>query len=136
MTANEHAGKAVGEVHKNLFGLTDLRFEKSPEDLSQLENVDVAFFALPHGQALNLIPQFPANVKVVDLSGDFRINDKDIFKQFYKLEHTADELQKKFVYGLTETNREQIKIGEICRQSGLFCDGDFARACADGEKRF
>ena len=57
VTANEHAGKAVGEVHKNLFGLTDLRFEKSPEDLSALENVDVAFFALPHGQALSLIPQ-------------------------------------------------------------------------------
>ena len=66
VTANEHAGKSVGEVHKNLFGLTDLQFEKSPEDLSTLENIDVAFFALPHGQALNLIPQLPANVKVVD----------------------------------------------------------------------
>ena len=54
VTANEHAGKAVGEVHKNLFGLTDLKFEKSPEDLSALKDIDVAFFALPHGQALNL----------------------------------------------------------------------------------
>ena len=33
-------------------------------------------------------------VKVVDLSGDFRINDKEVFRQFYKLEHTADELQR------------------------------------------
>ncbi|MEP7037517.1 MAG: N-acetyl-gamma-glutamyl-phosphate reductase, partial [Acidobacteriota bacterium] len=107
ITANEHAGKAVGEVHKNLFGLTDLKFEKLPEDLSALKNIDVAFFALPHGQALNLIPNLPKNVKVVDLSGDFRINDADIFKQFYKLEHTATDLQKEFVYGLTETNREQ-----------------------------
>ena len=37
VTANEHAGKAIGEVHKNLSGLTDLRFEKSPKDLSALE---------------------------------------------------------------------------------------------------
>ncbi len=120
VTANEHAGKSVGEVHKNLFGLTDLRFEKSPEDLSALENIDVAFFALPHGQALNLIPQLPKNVKVIDLSGDFRINDADVFKQFYKLEHTATDLQKQFVYGLTETNREQIKSAQYVANPGCF----------------
>ena len=120
VTANEHAGKTVGEVHKNLFGLTDLRFEKSPENLSKLENIDLAFFALPHGQALSLIPQLPENVKVIDLSGDFRINDKDVFKQFYKLEHTADELQSKFVYGLTETNHEQIKTANYIANPGCF----------------
>jgi LysW-gamma-L-alpha-aminoadipyl-6-phosphate/LysW-L-glutamyl-5-phosphate reductase len=101
VTANEHAGKAVGEVHKNLFGVTDLKFELAPKDLSTLE-ADVAFFALPHGQALNLIPQLPENVKAIDLSGDFRINDAEIFQQFYKLEHTAADLQKQFVYGLAK----------------------------------
>lgn len=120
VTGNEHAGKSVGEVHKNLFGLTDLKFEKSPEDLSSLENIDVVFFALPHGQALNLIPQLPENVKVIDLSGDFRIDDKDVFKQFYKIEHTADKLQKKFIYGLTETNREQIKTAKYIANPGCF----------------
>jgi len=120
VTANEHAGKAVGEVHKNLFGLTNLKFEKSPEDLSKLENIDVAFFALPHGQALNLIPQLPANVKAIDLSGDFRINNSEVFKQFYKLEHTATNLQKQFVYGLTETNREAIKTAKYIANPGCF----------------
>ena len=120
VTANEHAGKAVGEVHKNLFGLTDLRFEKSPEDLSALENIDVAFFALPHGQALQLVPQLPETVKVVDLSGDFRINDAEVFQKFYKLEHTATDLQTKFVYGLTETNREAIKAANYIANPGCF----------------
>lgn len=120
VTANEHAGKAVGEVHKNLFGLTDLRFEKSPEDLSELKEIDLAFFALPHGQALTLIPNLPENIKVIDLSGDFRINDKDVFQKFYKLEHTATNLQKKFVYGLTETNREQIKTANYIANPGCF----------------
>jgi len=120
VTANEHAGKAVGEVHKNLFGLTKLRFEKSPEDLSSLENIDVAFFALPHGQALNLIPNLPKNVKAIDLSGDFRINDADVFQQFYRLEHAAMDLQKQFVYGLTETNREAIKTAKYVANPGCF----------------
>ncbi len=120
VTANEHAGKIVGEVHKNLFGLTDLRFEKSPEDLSALESIDVAFFALPHGQALQLVPQLPESVKVVDLSGDFRINDAEVFQKFYKLKHTTSDLQTKFVYGLTETNREAIKTANYIANPGCF----------------
>ena len=119
VTANEHAGKAVSDVHKNLFGITDLKFEIAHGDLSKLD-ADVAFFALPHGQALNLIPQLPENVKVIDLSGDFRINDADIFQKFYKLEHTALDLQKKFVYGLTETNRERIKQAHYIANPGCF----------------
>ncbi len=118
VTANEHAGKAVGEVHRNLFGLTELMFEKSPEDLSTLKNIDVAFFALPHGQALNLIPQLPENVKAIDLSGDFRIDDAGVFKQFYKLEKA--DLQGEFVYGLTETNREKIKSAKYVANPGCF----------------
>jgi N-acetyl-gamma-glutamyl-phosphate reductase len=120
VTANEHAGKAVGEVHKNLFGICNLKFKNAPEDLSSLENIDVAFFALPHGQALNLIPHLPKNVKAIDLSGDFRINDAEVFKQFYKLEQTATDLQKDFVYGLTETNREAIKTANYIANPGCF----------------
>jgi N-acetyl-gamma-glutamyl-phosphate reductase len=120
VTANEHAGKGVGEVHKNLYGLTDLRFETAPEDLSRLENIDAVFFALPHGQALKLVPQLPEKAKVIDLSGDFRINDAGVFQEFYKLEHTATELQKSFVYGLTETNREQIKSAQYIANPGCF----------------
>jgi N-acetyl-gamma-glutamyl-phosphate reductase len=117
VTANEHAGKAVGEVHKNLFGLTNLRFELTPEDLSTLQ-ADVAFFALPHGQAISLVPQLPKNVKIIDLSGDFRIDDADIFRQFYKLEQS--DLQSEFVYGLTEVNREKIKLADKIANPGCF----------------
>ncbi len=120
VTANEHAGKAVADVHKNLYGLTGLRFETVPEDLSALENIDVAFFALPHGQALKLVPRLPENVKVIDLSGDFRISDAEVFQKFYKLEHTATDLQKKFVYGLTETNREAVRLARYIANPGCF----------------
>src|SRR3954466_109383 len=68
VTANEHAGKCVSDVHRNLLGLTDLGFQQAPNDVLSLTDIDVAFFALPHGQALNLIPQLPANVKAIDLS--------------------------------------------------------------------
>ncbi len=117
VTANEQAGKSVGEVHKNLFGLTDLRFQLTPEDLSTLD-ADVAFFALPHGQAISIVPKLPKNVKIIDLSGDFRIDAADIFRQFYKLENS--DLQKDFIYGLTELNREKIKFADKIANPGCF----------------
>lgn len=118
VTANEHAGKSVAAVHRNLNGLTDLSFETAPDDLSSLD-ADVAFFALPHGQALSLVGRLPANIKAIDLSGDFRIDDAEVFKQFYKLDH-AGTLQSDFVYGLTETNREAIKTAKYIANPGCF----------------
>ena len=119
VTANEQAGRSVDEVHKNLNGLTELVFSKAPDDLSTLDDVDVVFFALPHGQALEIIPKLPPGVKAIDLSGDFRIDDVDVFKQFYKLEH-AGQIQNEFVYGLTETNREAIRTARFIANPGCF----------------
>jgi N-acetyl-gamma-glutamyl-phosphate reductase common form len=120
VTANEHAGKPVGEVHKNLYGLTGLRFETAPEDFSSLAALDCVFFALPHGQALELAPRLPPGVKAIDLSGDFRLASAAEFLEFYGREHTALELQREFVYGLTETNREAIKRARLVSNPGCF----------------
>jgi|SRR5688572_15906689 len=119
VTANEHAGKRVGQVHKNLLGLTELEFTPSPADLSALD-VDVAFFALPHGQALDLIPKLPSHVKAIDLSGDFRIEDPAVFEKYYKIAHTASEFQKQFTYGLTETNRNALREATYVANPGCF----------------
>ena len=120
VTANEHAGKAVSAVHRNLLGLTDLVFQKASEDLASLPDVDVAFFALPHGQAMALIPKLPAGVKAIDLSGDFRIDDPVVFEKNYKMQQTSPDLQRQFVYGLTETNRESIKSASYIANPGCF----------------
>ncbi len=119
VTANEHAGKKVGDVHRNLNGLTDLVFVTGPQDISSLPDIDIAFFGLPHGQALNLIPQLPKSVKAIDLSGDFRIDDPTIFEDYYKQKHAGD-IQQQFVYGLTETNREAIKSAKYIANPGCF----------------
>ncbi len=119
VTANEHAGKRVSDVHKNLNGLTELVFDAAMEDLNSLSDIDVAFFALPHGQALSLIPQLPKHVKAIDLSGDFRIDDPDLFEQYYQQTHGGD-LQKQFVYGLTETNRDAIRTANYIANPGCF----------------
>ena len=120
VTANEHAGKAVGDVHRNLHGLTELRFSRVPEDLTSLADLDCIFLALPHGQAMEIAPSLPANLKVIDLSGDFRLRDAELFAQHYGRRHTAMEAQIDFVYGLPETNRQVIKGARRIANPGCF----------------
>jgi N-acetyl-gamma-glutamyl-phosphate reductase len=59
-------------------------------------------------------------VKIIDLSGDFRLSDAREFLQYYGREHTAIELQGEFVYGLTETNRGEIKRARLISNPGCF----------------
>jgi N-acetyl-gamma-glutamyl-phosphate reductase common form len=120
VTANEQAGKAVAEVHRNLNGLTNLAFEKSPEDLDKLPAAECVFLALPHGQAMDIVPRLPTQIKAIDLSGDFRLRDQAVFEQHYKQPHTAMQAQADFVYGLTETNREAIKNARLIANPGCF----------------
>jgi N-acetyl-gamma-glutamyl-phosphate reductase len=119
VTANEHAGKRVDAVHPNLAKLTDMSFAPTgdTQDFSQL---DCVFLALPHGQAMEIVPQIPAAVKVIDLSGDFRLSDAEVFKEAYEREHTAMEAQRQFVYGLTEVNRNQVREASRIANPGCF----------------
>jgi LysW-gamma-L-alpha-aminoadipyl-6-phosphate/LysW-L-glutamyl-5-phosphate reductase len=119
VTAGEHAGKRVDEVHPNLAKLTDLRFEATG-DTKQLESLDCVFLALPHGQAMELAPSISRSVKLIDLSGDFRLSDGQAFKQYYGREHTAMGLQREFVYGLSEVNRSRIKEARCVANPGCF----------------
>ncbi|HEU4767672.1 MAG TPA: N-acetyl-gamma-glutamyl-phosphate reductase, partial [Pyrinomonadaceae bacterium] len=117
VTANEQAGKQVGEVHRNLNGLTELSFVTPPQDL---DGIDCVFLALPHGQAMDIVPRLPPYVKAIDLSGDFRLRDQAVFEKHYKQSHTAMDSQAEFVYGLTETNREAIKSARLIANPGCF----------------
>jgi N-acetyl-gamma-glutamyl-phosphate reductase len=120
VTANEQAGKAVSEVHRNLQGLTDLVFAVAPEDPHELNDLDCVFLGLPHGQAMDIVPNLPAALKVIDLSGDFRLRDKAAFAAHYGREHTSMDTQTSFVYGLTETNREAIRGARMVANPGCF----------------
>jgi N-acetyl-gamma-glutamyl-phosphate reductase len=120
VTANEQAGKRVADVHRNLLGLTDLSFVAAPTDGDALHDLDCVFLALPHGQALEVAPRLPAHVKAVDLSGDFRLSSAAEFREHYGREHTAMDLQREFVYGLTEVNREAVQGARLVSNPGCF----------------
>ena len=59
-------------------------------------------------------------MRLIDLSGDFRLRDAGSFAQHYGREHTSMDAQSQFIYGLTETNREVIKTARRVANPGCF----------------
>jgi len=117
ITSETYAGKPAHFVHPNLRGHTELRFVK----LADLEPCDVLFLALPHGQAMYRIEDLASLAKrIVDLSADFRLKNPQDYVRWYGLEHPAPQWLKRFVYGLPELHREEIRSARYI--SGVGCN--------------
>src|SRR5512134_3204276 len=116
----DHVGEPLAAVHPNLEGATDLRFENlTPTEA--VRGCDVALLALPHKVTAAKVPELLAtNVKIVDMSGDFRLRDAGEYKQFYGATHPHPELLGTFVYGLPELNRDAIRKARCVASPGCF----------------
>jgi N-acetyl-gamma-glutamyl-phosphate/LysW-gamma-L-alpha-aminoadipyl-6-phosphate reductase len=118
----DHVGESLGAVHPNLEGATDLVFE----DLAPAEaakGCDVALLALPHKVTAAKVPELiAAGVKIVDMSGDFRLRDAAIYEKHYGAKHPHPEMLTNgtFVYGLPELNRAQLKLAKYVASPGCF----------------
>jgi N-acetyl-gamma-glutamyl-phosphate reductase common form len=112
VTANESAGKRLDEVQPNLRGFSNLTCTKDwPE-------AEAYVLSLPHGEAMSVVPRLRG--KVVDLSGDFRIQNPEVFEKYYKMPHREPELLKKFAYGIPEINRSRIREAQYVAAGGCF----------------
>jgi N-acetyl-gamma-glutamyl-phosphate/LysW-gamma-L-alpha-aminoadipyl-6-phosphate reductase len=116
----DHVGEPLGAVHPNLDGATDLKFEDlTPTDA--VKGCDVALLALPHKVTAAKVPELiAAGVKIVDMSGDFRLRDAATYEKFYGAKHPHPELLGSFVYGLPELNREKIRAAKYVASPGCF----------------
>jgi N-acetyl-gamma-glutamyl-phosphate reductase len=116
----DHVGEPLGAVHPNLDGVTELKFE----DLTPAQaaaGCDVALLALPHKVTAAKVPELIAlGVKIVDMSGDFRLRDQASYEKHYGAKHPHPELLGTFVYGLPELNRAQIKAAKYVASPGCF----------------
>jgi LysW-gamma-L-alpha-aminoadipyl-6-phosphate/LysW-L-glutamyl-5-phosphate reductase len=113
-------GEPLWAAHPNLTGLTDLVFENlSPAEAAR--GCDVALLALPHKVTAAKVPELvELGVKIVDMSGDFRLRDAAAYQRYYGAVHPVPELLGQFVYGLPELNRERIRTGRFIASPGCF----------------
>ncbi len=119
ITSRQYAGQPVSEVFPRFTG-APLCFSK-PEVERIAAECDVAFLALPHGLATEYaIPLLEAGVKVIDISADFRLNDPEKYRKYYKEDHPASQLLAEAVYGLPEIYRESIRGAELIACPGCY----------------
>jgi len=117
VTSESHVGEYLYNVHPNLRGRTKLQFT-TPD---QIAPCDVLFIGLPHGEAQKRIATLAQLApKIVDLSADFRLRDLDVYKKWYEEDHHAPTWVGKFVYGLPELYRDEMKSASYI--SGVGCN--------------
>ena len=82
---------------------------------------DVVFFSTPHGVAMKRAKSFiEKDIKIIDLSADFRIKDTAIWKKWYGSDHEYPEGLQNSIYGLTELNIDSIKSGKLIAVPGCY----------------
>ena len=116
LAANSKAGQPLSAVFPHLrhLALPDMvTWEEI--DFAQ---IDLVFCALPHKTSQEVISRLPRDLKIVDLSADFRLRDPRAYEKWYGNPHAAPDLQKEAVYGLTEFYREAIRDARLVAGTG------------------
>jgi N-acetyl-gamma-glutamyl-phosphate reductase len=109
VNSRSHAGQPVSAVHTDLAGETEIVFSEQLDGLTD-GNTDVVFLCVGHGEAKKFLLANPVhqNTTIIDLSQDFRLAQNATFNE------------RKFVYGLPETNRDEIRTAANIANPGCF----------------
>lgn len=119
-TSRSQNGVPVAHVHRNLEGITDLRFS-APTDQELIDATDLIIGALPHGASAEVLEPFVnAGKRVIDLSGDFRLKSTEDYATWYRREHPCPELLERAVYGCPEVNADAIADAQLVASPGCF----------------
>lgn len=118
MTADRKAGQSIGSVFPHL-AKQKLPHMVAVKD-ADFSNVDAVFCCLPHGTTQEIIKGLPSSLKIVDLSADFRLQDVVEYEEWYGQPHSAHELQREAIYGLTEISRSDIQSARLIANPGCY----------------
>tara|TARA_Y100000389_G_scaffold10191_1_gene9531 strand:- start:4453 stop:5484 length:1032 start_codon:yes stop_codon:yes gene_type:complete len=106
----------------------DKRIKKKLPNISSIKKInwndlDLVFLSLPNGEAQKIVKKkFDKykKIKFIDLSADFRINNKFIYKKNYKINHKAPGLIRKSLYSISEFNKKNILKYRIIANPGCY----------------
>lgn len=119
VVADDHLGAPVAAAHPHLEGLTDLRFE--PFAAERAVDVDYVLMGLPPEASFEVVrAAHGRGVRIIDLSGAFRLQDPALFERFYGRPHPLPQLLPEFVYGLPELNRDRVRTARYVSSPGCF----------------
>ncbi len=113
------AGKNILEIFPDLTGTVSNRAIENIQDVRS--DCDVYFLALPHGEALTIAPKLISSQKlVIDLSGDYRLNDAPTYREWYRLDHTSPEFLTQKIYGLADWFESDYSEFQLIANPGCY----------------
>lgn len=118
-TADSQAGNLVSNLYPHLKSFENFRFRKFDEVKSEIAACELVFCALPHGEAMKILPGLENKV-IIDLGGDFRSQDPKVYETWYGHPHSAPVELPKWQYGLTELFRDKIKSANRIANPGCY----------------
>jgi N-acetyl-gamma-glutamyl-phosphate reductase len=118
LTADRNAGQPIGALFPHLAHL-DLPTLERVEDVDA-SSVDMVFCCLPHGLTQAAVKALPTNLRVIDLSADFRLKDLDLYAATYGKPHEAPSLQAEAVYGLAEHYASDVVAARLVANPGCY----------------
>ena len=118
--SRSYIDQKYASIYRNMFQLIeDSCLDDNIEELAK--QVDVIFTATPQGYLASILNESVLNqVKVVDLSADFRIKDVSVYEAWYQLKHASPQFLEEAVYGLCEINREKIRGARLIANPGCY----------------
>jgi N-acetyl-gamma-glutamyl-phosphate reductase len=120
LTSEKFSGKKIYEVFPQFNNFIDIRCS-SITKLKTFENVDLAFSCLPGGKSMHFVERLIQNgTRVIDLSTDFRLSDREEYKDLYKVEHACKDLLQSAVYGLPEIYKGRIRDAALVANPGCY----------------
>jgi N-acetyl-gamma-glutamyl-phosphate reductase len=117
---DSQAGARLVDVHPHLaLAYSDAEVERFYP--GALDEVDLVFAALPHGQTQAIAPAIlDRGIPFVDLGADFRLKDPATYREWYGEPHKAPDLLERFVYGIPELHREAIRNARAVAAAGCY----------------
>ncbi|MDD2968928.1 MAG: N-acetyl-gamma-glutamyl-phosphate reductase [Lachnospiraceae bacterium] len=118
--SKSYIDKKYSDVFKNMFKVVeDICLDDNLEELAS--QVDVIFTATPQGYLASILKEdILKQVRVIDLSADYRIKDVTVYEKWYGIEHKSSEFIEEAVYGLCEVNREDIRQARLVANPGCY----------------
>ncbi|MEX0681035.1 MAG: N-acetyl-gamma-glutamyl-phosphate reductase [Balneolales bacterium] len=115
------AGSLFQEQYRGMESLVELPIFAFDELVS--DTSDAIFLGLPHGKSAGVVKQLLDSGykgRIIDLSSDFRLRNPEDYEKWYHWVHPFPELMDKFVYGLTEWYRNDIRMASHIANPGCF----------------
>lgn len=118
--SSSQTGMKLSEVYPHITSLANYSLESI--DIPKLASeVDIVFIATPSGVSSTIVPELlEHDVKIVDLSGDYRIKDSATFEEWYKHPAPRQEDINQAIYGLSEWNKEDIVNSKFISNPGCY----------------